>query len=211
MSAHERDRGAGGNATQHPVPVAVPGSGATDTLRRWSAGWHRIEMRCVGFQRRLGACWPFGALSAVANWLGNGWLYLLLASVLLFVGSRRAYLVLLHAGMAVGTAHAVYPWIKRRVGRLRPFERVPQWHPSTPVLDRYSFPSGHCMTATAVAMPLALAYPPWLWAIVAAALVIAWARMACAHHYPTDLVAGCALGTASAYCSGEFLGWLQTL
>jgi undecaprenyl-diphosphatase len=119
--------------------------------------------------------------------------------------------VILHAGLAAGAAHAVYPWIKRKIGRPRPFERMPDWHPGIPVLDRYSFPSGHCMTVTAVAIPLALAYSQWLLPILVLGLTIAWARMACAHHYPSDLVAGCALGATSAYASTELLTWLQVL
>jgi undecaprenyl-diphosphatase len=186
------------SAAERPAPGVALGTGL------WDA-WHRLEMQVVGAQRRLAGHRPFCMVADAANWLGNGWLYLILALSLLVFGSRNEYLVLLQAALAAGAAHAVYPWIKRKIGRLRPFERMPNWHPHIPVLDRYSFPSGHCMTATAVAIPLALAYPQWLWAIVAAGLTIAWARMACAHHYPSDLVAGCALGATMAYGSIELL------
>lgn len=171
----------------------------------------RLELQFVCVQRQLSDRGLLRGLAAAVNWLGNGWLYLFLAGVLLLGGSRRAHLVLLGAGLAVGAAHAVYPWIKRRIARLRPFERLPHLRPRTPVLDRYSFPSGHCMTSTAVAIPFAHGYPELAWLAVTTCLVVAWARMACAHHYPTDLVAGSALGALMAYGSAALLQTVKVL
>jgi undecaprenyl-diphosphatase len=168
-------------------------------------------MRIVGAQCAIASRRPWRALCCATNRLGNGWLYLLMSGTLLIVGSRQAYGVILHGGLAVAAAHAVYPWIKRRIGRLRPFERMPHGRAGIPVLDRYSFPSGHCMTATAVAIPLTQAYPHLLWGVVAAGAAIAWARVACAHHYPSDLVAGCALGATGALASTELLARLVGL
>jgi undecaprenyl-diphosphatase len=162
----------------------------------------RLELRIVGAQRRLSDLLPLRALARAANWLGDGWLYVVLAAGLL-VDARRGLPVLASAAIAVELAHAVYPWIKSRVARPRPFERSPLLQPYIRVLDRYSFPSGHCMTATAAAMPFAQGYPDLAWLAATVWAVIAWARMACAHHYPTDLLAGAALGLAAAFVGAE--------
>jgi len=186
-----------------------PSFGAS--LRQHLDDAQRLELRIVCAQRRMSDRGLLNAVAAAANWLGSGWLYLFLAGVLLLGASRRDHLVLMGAGLAVGAAHTVYPWIKRKIARLRPFERLPQLRPRTPVLDRYSFPSGHCMTATAAAIPFAQGYPELTWLVVTVCLLIAWARMACAHHYPSDLLAGSALGAVMAYGSMALLQTVQVL
>ncbi len=198
------------DSSETKVDVPIKPSFAAN-LRQQLERVHRLEMRIVSVQRHLSDRGLLRALAALTNWLGNGWLYLFVAAGLLWGSSRRAYLVLLTAGLAAGAAHAVYPWIKRRIARLRPFERAPNLRPRTPVLDRYAFPSGHCMTATAVAIPFAQGYPEHAGLAAAACLVIAWARMACAHHYPTDLLAGIALGAFMAYGSAALLQLLGVL
>ncbi len=65
------------------------------------------------------------------------------------------------------------------------------------------------MTATAVAIPLVQAYPGTTWAAASVWAVIAWGRLACAHHYPSDLLAGCALGAVGAWVSAALLPALR--
>lgn len=195
--------------TKVDVPVKPPTFGAS--VRQQLARAQRLEMRIVSGQRHLSDRGLLRALAAASNWLGNGWLYLFLAGALLWAASPRAYGVLLVAGLGVGAAHAVYPWIKRRIARLRPFERAPHLGPRTPVLDRYSFPSGHCMTSCAVGVPFAQGYPEFAWLALTVCLVIAWARVACAHHYPTDLLAGSTLGCLTAYASSALVQTFWTL
>lgn len=193
------------------VPCVPKRPSIVASIRQHLADVQGLELRIVCTQRHLSGRGLLNALATAANWLGNGWLYLFLGAALLIGASHRAYLVLMGAGLAVAAAHTVYPWIKRKIARLRPFERLPRLRPRTPVLDRYSFPSGHCMTATAVSIPFAQGYPELTWLVVTVCLLIAWARIACAHHYPSDLVAGCALGAAMAYASTTLLQTVQVL
>jgi undecaprenyl-diphosphatase len=136
--------------------------------------------------------------AAVAvSWLGNGLAYVLLAAVLLlaFDGVTRLLAV---AGLCVLTAHLIYPWTKVACGRERPCHLRRELEPRLALLDRHSFPSGHAMTLSAALVPLLAAYPP-IWPVaIAAWLLMAWSRVACAHHYPTDVVAGGALGVMIA-------------
>lgn len=180
-------------------------------LRRQLEKVHRWELAMVGSLRRGSDRGLLCTLAGATNRLGNGWLYPLLAVALLLSESRRGYLVLLTAGLAMGSAHTVYPWIKRKVARIRPFERAPHLCAGIACMDRYSFPSGHCMTSTAVAIPFAYGYPELAWCAVTVCLLIAWARMACAHHYLTDLVAGSALGAVMAFGSMALLQQLQLM
>jgi undecaprenyl-diphosphatase len=67
------------------------------------------------------------------------------------------------------------------------------------VLDQHSFPSGHAMTLPAVLVPLGLQFPQTIGLAFASWLLMAWARLASAHHYPSDVAAGAALGVCVSY------------
>lgn len=136
-------------------------------------------------------------LAFVISWLGNGLFYLLCAALLLWLADASARPVGV-AALAVSIGHLVYPWIKLACGRPRPFEIDRALAPLLPPLDRHSFPSGHAMTLTAALVPLLVAWPgAWPVALLVW-LAMAWSRIACAHHYPSDVAAGTLLGASIA-------------
>lgn len=161
------------------------------------AGLLRFEERELALVRRQvvwGArAWlrPF-ALSL--NWLSNGWLYVAIVAGLLWFHPPRAFLTIAAATLAVCGAHAIYRWMKPATARPRPCDIDPSLKPMLKTLDQYSFPSGHCMTLTCVLIPITAAVPHLAGLAALLWLLIAWARLATAHHYPTDLIAGTILG-----------------
>jgi undecaprenyl-diphosphatase len=152
----------------------------------------------VRHQARLGRQTYVRPFVLALNRLGNGWLYPLLAAVLLWGSPEHFLTIMAAAGMAAGLGHLIYPLIKRSVARVRPCDLDPAIPPLLKVLDRYSFPSGHCMTITAVSLPLVIVQPAWSLPAALACALIAWARMLAAHHYPSDILAGMALGAVAA-------------
>lgn len=126
--------------------------------------------------------------------LGNGWLYLFLLPAAVFELPERRLAGLLAAAANLAASHSIYPWLKRRTRRPRPFDLDPSLISTLPARDQYSFPSGHTMTLAAALTPFAY-LDPGFWAPgVAMVLVMAWARVASGHHYPTDVCAGASLG-----------------
>ncbi|CAM2976137.1 phosphatase PAP2 family protein [Skermania piniformis] len=120
-----------------------------------------------------------------------GWIGIGAVGALLDRPRRRRW-----AGVAVGAvgAHAASIVIKRVVRRPRPDDQSVQVNVSTP--SKLSFPSSHATSTAAAAvlageltgLPLpAVLVPPML-----------LSRLVLGVHYPTDVLAGAALGAASA-------------
>ena len=116
-----------------------------------------------------------------------------------------------YVGTSVAGAFAVTYGLKYIVGRDRPYERYPdRVHPYS-LEDSPSFPSGHTATAFALATSLSIRYPKW-YVIAPSAL---WAcsvgisRMNEGVHYPTDVLAGAALGAGFAVANIYINKWLN--
>jgi undecaprenyl-diphosphatase len=139
------------------------------------------------------------------NRLSNGWMYAVIVAGLLWMHPPRVSLILSAAALAVLGAHSIYPVIKRLAARPRPCDIDPSLKPLLHTLDKYSFPSGHCMTFTAVLIPITSGLPEFTSFAALMWILIAWARLAAAHHYPSDLLAGTALGAIVAWPITTFL------
>jgi undecaprenyl-diphosphatase len=130
---------------------------------------------------------------------GDGWLwYATGAAVLLFGGPQR-FAAVGAAGLASGSGIGLFLWLKRLTGRKRPCAIEPHcWARLLPP-DRFSFPSGHSITAFAVTLPVGLFYPSLLIALLFCAVSIAISRIILGMHFLSDVVAGSAIGTMLGY------------
>jgi undecaprenyl-diphosphatase len=132
--------------------------------------------------------------------LGNGWIYPILAALIFSSwGWPEAKRMILLAALNAAMMHILYPLIKKRFKRLRPFKVDPRLPSLLPTLDEHSFPSGHAMTLTGVLAPIVLLWPAMALSAVAMACCMAWSRIATGHHYPSDVAAGVLLGVCLGY------------
>jgi undecaprenyl-diphosphatase len=125
---------------------------------------------------------------------GDGWAWCALGlGVLLFGGDNR-FIALLSAAIAEAVGAAVFLALKRRIGRKRPSEMARLSWVSLLPPDRFSFPSGHTITAFAVVTPLVYFYPSLTAVLLFCALSVAASRIVLGMHFLSDVLAGCVIG-----------------
>ncbi len=83
--------------------------------------------------------------------------------------------------------------------RPRPYVAHPDVHLFIARSADSSFPSDHATAAFAIAVALFLRHRKAGWVALALAAVVSIARVAVGTHYPADVVAGAAIGTAAAF------------
>ncbi|MCL6555911.1 MAG: phosphatase PAP2 family protein [Burkholderiales bacterium] len=136
----------------------------------------------------------------VISRLGDGvfWYALMLALLAFVPGALPGVLHMIGVGLA---GLVVYRLLKQRTLRPRPCDLEPAILRGTDPLDEFSFPSGHTLHAVAFTV-VALAHFPWLSPLlVPFTLLVALSRVLLGLHYPTDVVAGAALGWGLATLS----------
>lgn len=130
--------------------------------------------------------------------MGDGVFWYVLMVVLLLEDGAAALPAVLHM-IAVGlTGTAIYKFIKGKTLRPRPFNVYPAIKCVGKTLDQFSFPSGHTMHAVAFSIVAASWYPALLWLVAPFAVLVALSRPILGLHYPSDVLAGAALGAAIA-------------
>ena len=109
---------------------------------------------------------------------------------------------LLMVALAVGLADGIgYRVIKSRVSRPRPFENpaVSGWVRRVGQAHGSSFPSNHAANSAAAAGVLGCYFTRRRKYFVTLAILVAASRVALGVHYPTDVLAGLALGATVAF------------
>jgi undecaprenyl-diphosphatase len=132
------------------------------------------------------------ALAAYAwagEW-GRVWIAAALAGALADRGRRRRWL---RAALGVPLTLSANYCVKRIVRRRRP--RLEGIEPAGRVPTSLSFPSAHAATSFAAATMIGALAPPLRPLLYGAAALMAFSRPYLGVHYPSDVVAGAAVGT----------------
>lgn len=132
---------------------------------------------------------------------GDGWLWYSMGAAILVFGGAERFAAVGAAGVASGVGIALFLWMKRLTGRRRPCAIEPHcWADLLPP-DRFSFPSGHSITAFAAALPLGLFFPSLMIGLLFCAISIAVSRVVLGMHFLSDVVAGSAIGSMLGYAA----------
>lgn len=161
----------------------------------------RIDAAEYGLCRRLNRGASFALprrIFRVASRLGDGivWYVLIFALPVLYgaAGVRPAIVMALTGALGV----VLYTFLKHLFVRERPFITHTAIDPAAATLDRYSFPSGHTLHAVSFAWQASAHFPELGWVLLPLAALIAGSRVVLGLHYPSDVLAGAAIGAALA-------------
>jgi undecaprenyl-diphosphatase len=126
-------------------------------------------------------------------------LFMALLAGLVLAGGHRLRRAAVAGGLAAAVALACAQVLARLVDRPRPFVADPsRVHLFAAHAADAGFPSDHATAAFAIAVALVLRDRRWGAATLVLATVLAVGRVAIGVHYPSDVLAGAALGTLIA-------------
>lgn len=169
-------------------------------LSRISEHEEALTLRLNAASRRRWARRLFATVSRLGD--GVFW-YSLMLYLLLSHGADAAPAVAHMLGVGAACL-ALYKWLKGKTLRPRPYQVNRNIFVSVPPLDQFSFPSGHTLHAVAFTFVLLAYYPSFAWVAVPFALLVALSRVVLGLHYPSDVMAGAAIGAAVASVSLSF-------
>jgi len=157
-------------------------------VNRWHAPrWIRIWMLC-------------------ATRGGDGWLWYSLGVMVLLFGGDMRFRAVAAGALAAGTGIAIFLRLKRLFHRRRPGTFEPHCWATLLPPDQFSFPSGHTITAFAVAVSLATFYPDLAMGLIFCAASVAASRILLGMHFLSDVVAGAAIGSLLALTATRIVG-----
>ncbi len=161
----------------------------------------RFDAAEYGLCRRLNRGASFAGprrVFQIASRLGDGLVWYALILVLPLVYGRAAVKPAIVMALTGALGVIVYALLKRVFVRERPFITHAAIDRAAAPLDRYSFPSGHTLHAVSFTWQACAHFPELAWALVPLAALIAGSRMVLGLHYPSDVLAGAAIGAALA-------------
>jgi undecaprenyl-diphosphatase len=161
---------------------------------------HWDERVCVRINRGARQRPVVLCLQAV-SWLGDGIFWYALMLALLVADPSGAAMPVLHMAFAGAVCTCCYKMVKRSTARARPYEANLPVLAGAGVLDRFSFPSGHTLHAVAFSLVACAHYPALGMLLWPFTLLTALSRVALGLHYPSDVIAGGALGAIIAGAS----------
>jgi undecaprenyl-diphosphatase len=132
---------------------------------------------------------------------GDGWLWYGLAGAVGLFGGVERFIALASAATAVGIGIALFLKLKKVFGRKRPCALEPHCWATLLPPDQFSFPSGHTITAFAVAISIGAFYPAIRPELMFCAASVACSRILLGMHFLSDVVVGGLLGAGLGYTS----------
>lgn len=168
----------------------------------------RIDAAEYGLCRRLNRGASHAGLRntfRVASRLGDGVIWYAMLALLPVLYGREALKPVAIMAITGVVGVLLYKVLKRVCVRERPFITHTSISLAMAPLDRYSFPSGHTLHAVAFTWQAAAQFPELSWVLVPLATLIAASRVVLGLHYPTDVLAGAALGGTLAATGMSFV------
>jgi len=166
-------------------------------MSRLESGLERLRLwdqaLCIRFNcavRAAPVCRAFRSISR----LGDGIFWYSLMIALIAVDGARAFVPVARMAATGLVCTLLYKWLKSKTSRPRPFAVENAVRAGADPLDPFSFPSGHTLHAVAFSVVAIAFYPVLAWLLIPFTLLVAVSRVVLGLHYPSDVLAGAALG-----------------
>jgi undecaprenyl-diphosphatase len=130
---------------------------------------------------------------------GDGWLWWGIGVLVVLFGGASRFAAVGAAVLAAGAGIALFRFLKKRTNRQRPGAFEPHCWSNLLPPDRFSFPSGHTITAFAVTVSLSAFYPDLRIGLLFCAFSVAISRIVLGMHFLSDVLAGALIGASLAY------------
>jgi undecaprenyl-diphosphatase len=137
-------------------------------------------------------------LFSTVSRLGDGIFWYTLILLLPIVYGEAGLMPALRMALVGFTGVASYKYLKTRLVRERPYISVAGIVAGTKALDRYSFPSGHTLHAVSFTVLATMSFPELALLLFPFATLVAASRVVLGLHYPSDVLAGAAMGAGLA-------------
>lgn len=136
-----------------------------------------------------------------ATRLGDGWIWYSVGIALLFFGGDLRFVAIAASAAAEAAAVGLFRIVKNANKRKRPCQLEAHCWSNVLPPDQFSFPSGHSMSAFAIAVPLCIFYPELQAPLLVLSVSIAVSRVILGMHFVSDVVVGSLLGIGLGYGS----------